>query len=158
MFCVKCGIELLDNMQFCPKCGNAVNSTIKNNDNSTERKRHGFTSFWLILGVISCVLYGIMFLFVPNIVTKYWNVSSGGLVMLLGFVTLASIIYYVLLLHWKKIGFQLLIGFEVAIFILKIMMGINIILPLLGLIISIAIMWGVLHLRKNGRTAWEQLE
>jgi hypothetical protein len=160
MFCVKCGIELLGNIQFCPKCGNAVNSIIINNENSTERKRHGFTSFWLIFGVIAYAINGGMFLFIPNIMTKSWNVSSSGPIMFYIFLNLAELICNVLLLHWKKIGFWILIGTSVASFLFNILIigKYIIVLSLFGLIIGIAVMWGVLHLRKNGRTAWEQLE
>jgi hypothetical protein len=156
MFCSKCGTEITDEVQFCPKCGSSVNSTVVNTVNTIDRKRHGFTSFWLIFSLISFVISGSIYLFTPQLMTQYYNVSS-GLLMLYGIISMAGIIGNILLLCWKKIGFWIFIGISVVSLLLNMVIGLNIVQSLFGLI-GIAIMWGVLHIRKNGKTTWEQLE
>ena len=156
MFCVKCGSEIANDVQFCPRCGNAINSTVADSVNSTERKRHGFTSFWLIFSLICSVIVGGIYVFSPSIITQYYNVSS-GLVMLYGFSAMAVVVGDILLLCWKKTGFWLFIGSSVVSLLLNMAIGMNFLQSLWGLI-GIVIMWGILHIRKNGKTAWEQLE
>jgi hypothetical protein len=155
MFCVKCGSEIDEEVQFCPKCGNAIKSTSEDSVNFIEHKRHGFTSFWLIFSLISFVIGGSIYLFSPALITQYYKVSS-NLIMLYGIVSILGVVGNILLLCWKKIGFWVFIGISIVSLLLNILIGMNIGQILFGLI-GIAVMWGVLHIRKNGKTTWEQL-
>jgi hypothetical protein len=156
MFCEKCGVEMADDVQFCPKCGNSIKSTMENTVNTIDRKRHGFTSFWLIFSLIAYFIVGTIYLFSPALIIQYYNVSS-GLIMIYGIVSIAGIVGNILLLCWKKIGFWVFIGVSIVSLLLNMAIGMNIGQILWGLI-GIAIMRGVLHIRKNGKTTWEQLE
>jgi predicted nucleic acid-binding Zn ribbon protein len=155
MFCSKCGVEITDGIQFCSKCGNVVNSTSMDTENIINRKRHGFTSFWLIFSLISYVIVGSIYLFSPELIAQSYN-ASNGLIMLFGIVSIAGIIGNIFLLCWKKIGFWVFIGVAVVSLILNFVIGMNIGQILFGLV-GIPIMWGILHIRKNGKTTWEQL-
>jgi hypothetical protein len=68
-----------------------------------------------------------------------------------------SIVGYILLLLWKKIGFRVLIGVSIISLPFDIALGMNI-GQILWSIVGILILWGILHIRKNGKTTWEQLE
>jgi membrane associated rhomboid family serine protease len=154
MLCEKCGTEIGDDVQFCPKCGFNIRPVTTVNVN--ERKRHGFTTFWLILSLISFIISGGSYLFSTETIAQNLN-TSNELIMLFGFVSMVGIIGDILLLCWKKIGFWIFIGISVVSLILNMKIGLTIVQSLFGLI-GLAIMWGVLHIRKNGKTAWEQLE
>ena len=95
MFCEKYGAEIGDDVQFCPKCG--FNIRPVTTVNISERRRHGFTTFWLIFSLISFTITGVVYLFSPEVITLYLNVSN-GLIMFLGIVSMAGIIGNVLLL------------------------------------------------------------
>jgi hypothetical protein len=166
MFCVKCGSEILDNgVRFCSKCGNAIETGTEDDVKTDVRKRHGFTSFWLVFSLIWCAYQGVGW-----IVTSGAN-RTGGTGILYGLSTIAIAFGIILLLRWKKIGFWLFVGSSIVSLLLVIpMMGnttvttgetdsivLNIML-LSWRIISIAIMWGVLHIHKNGKNTWEQLD
>ena len=156
MFCSKCGTEITDGNQFCSKCGNSINFTSTDTGNITERKRHGFTSFWLIFSIIGNVIAGANYFFSTELIAQSFNASS-GIIMLFGIVSITGIIGNILLLSWKKIGFWVFIGIAVVSLVLNFIIGINFGLILFSLV-SIPIMWGILHIRKNGKTTWEQIK
>jgi predicted nucleic acid-binding Zn ribbon protein len=154
MFCEKCGAEIGDDAQFCPRCGFNVRPIIAENVN--KRRRHGFTTFWLTFSLISFTITGMVYLYFSEAIAQYVDVSS-ELLIFLSLVSMAGIVGNVLLLCWKKIGFWIFIGISIVSFIINMRMGLNIAQSLSG-IIGIAIMWGVLHIHKDDKTAWEQLE
>jgi hypothetical protein len=156
MFCSKCGSENLDGSQFCAKCGTAITSGSVAVGNLSERKRHGFTSFWLIFLIVGYLIGGSIYLFAPQVITQYWN-ASNGLIMLYGIATIAGIIGIVLLLCWKKIGFWIIIGLSIVSIFLNVAIGMNIGQNLWG-VVGVVVLFGVLHIRKNGKTTWSQLE
>jgi len=168
MLCAKCGTEILEDAQFlysieyfCPKCGFSVKSITVDYKNSSERKRHGFTSFWLIFGmilnIIGCVFFlllGIVVMVSPEVKQELTNISRLDILyvflyVIIGFIYIIS---YILLLRWKKIGFWIYIGCTVFIILLNMQNGVRI--TLLPYLINIAILWGVLHIRKNGYSTW----
>jgi hypothetical protein len=155
MFCVKCGSEIADDIQTCPKCGYVANLTINNSLNLPERKRHGFTTFWLIFSIISFVLSGSIYLFFPKIIAQTYNTTS-NLIMIFGIFSIIGVVGNIFLLCWKKIGFWIIVGVSIVSFVLNLVIGLNIGQSLFGLI-GVAIMWGVLHIQKNGKNTWEQL-
>ena len=156
MFCKKCSAEIADDVQFCPKCGVSINAMTEVNANFSKRKRHGFTSFWIILSLIGFIIIGAVYLFSPQLIAQNLNVSN-NMIMVYGIVSMVGVLGNILLLCWKKIGFWIFIGISAISLILNLVIGLNIGQALFGLI-GIAIMWGVLKIRKNGKTTWEQLE
>jgi hypothetical protein len=124
-----------------------------------SRRRHGFTSFWLIFSLISFALTGLFFIGMMDAIMMDMMPSymmPKGLMILSG-MGLAGIVPVVLLLKWKKIGFWIYCGVGAIAFVLNIVSSRFNPINLFGLI-GIPIMWGVLHIRKDGKSAWEQLE
>ena len=169
MVCQKCGSELLDNVQFCSKCGNAIEVKTEAGIILTDRKRHGFTTFWLILSIIIPIISGITSFVSVGILPGEFD-SVKELTVFSGIVTISIAIGCIFLLRWKKIGFWLYAGISIipifsSVAMAQKMMEIvgeqapwwNRLSTIAWSIISIAIMWGVLHIRKNGKTTWEQL-
>jgi len=123
-------------------------------------ERHGFVTFWLVMGVIVCSIGSYVFLFYPNyamqsLYLQGYRVSS-GLLSIIGILTAIDIICFILLLCWKKIGFWLhIINIFIQI-ILFIKVGAGFGQALLS-IVAIVILWGILHIRKNGISTWDYL-
>jgi predicted nucleic acid-binding Zn ribbon protein len=155
MVCVRCGTQVASGSKFCPKCGDVIQSI---------RQRHGFTSVWLIFSLIGFAFSGIQYLLLLHIPGDFFQMIreainiSDEFIILLGIISLAGIAADVLLLKWKKIGFWILCGVSVVSFVVNmIALKENILLNFLGLL-GIAVMWGVLHISKDGKNTWEQLE
>jgi uncharacterized membrane protein SpoIIM required for sporulation len=157
MFCSKCGAEIGDDVRFCPKCGTAISSVTGNVARGTDRNRHGFVTFWLVLGVIFGPIAGLMCFATPYSIAQYYPKASYSSIMSMGIISLADTVACILMLCWKKIGFWLWLGLSVVSIIISIGVGISI-GYILSSFVGIAIMWGILHIRKNGKTTWEQLE
>jgi hypothetical protein len=123
-------------------------------------ERHGFTSFWLVLGVIVCLIIGYIYLFSQNFAMQALYVQgyrpSTDLLSLYGIFSVIGAVCYILLLCWKKIGFWLFIGVSIIQIPVSLKIGMNFGQILFG-IISIAILWGILHIRKNGISTWDYM-
>ena len=110
MFCVKCGTEIGNDVNFCPKCGFATNQTSETIKKTAVRERSGFTFFWLIFSMLDYIItiFAIIILQIP------YRIYSGDLNLFFLIIILSTIIPgiigNILLLCWKKIGFWLLTG------------------------------------------------
>ncbi|GHV58244.1 hypothetical protein AGMMS49579_25380 [Spirochaetia bacterium] len=167
MYCSNCGNQIRDDVNSCPNCGNAIENA--------ELYRHGFTSFWLYFSIIG---WNIIFLFAPllkilpddfkNYINEYINkaIYSGWNLLLYGVSDTFCIIGSIQLLNWKKKGFTNYVIGQIFICIADILysnLSGGIIVSVIIDIISIVIMYGVLHLGKkelylNKRNAWMQLK
>ena len=139
MFCGKCGAELSTDVQFCHNCGTKhLEQNIKS--------RHGFTSFWLWLGIISNVIVGLF------IIYFFEEIKLLSIMCL----AVAGTIY--LIVRWKKFGFYAFLGVQVISILLDFLdMGIE--LQLVWCLGQTIIVWAVLQLRNAyGVSAWKQLE
>jgi hypothetical protein len=132
--------------------------------NTAPKERHGFTSFWLISGAIFNPIVCLIYLFAPDSMESLYNISGygyrfySGYAILAGLLMAAGTVAYIFLLSWKKAGFWLLVAVTISNNFLSVaIMGMNFILALFFSAISIAILWGILHIRKNGYTAWDHL-
>ena len=145
MYCVKCGYKIEENMQFCPQCGIAVTTV-------TKRQRHGFTTFWLIFSIVSTLL------FFPSFHSEWlFTDHTKGAILLLDIAFAIDIIAGILLLCWKRIGFIISIMTTLLVVIADIISGYSIGYILLN-ISMLAILYGILQIRKNGKSTWEQLK
>jgi hypothetical protein len=160
--CSACGTVLKEGVEFCGNCGNKINNVKANSNqdghsvNATIRVRHGFTLFYLICGIIFCFIGGVFNIYSYSLVDP--GVPIGPLFPLLYVISsMIGAACYILLLRWKKIGFWIFIGIAFISLLLNIQARVNISPILLGLS-GIVGLWGVLHIRKNGKTTWEQLE
>jgi uncharacterized membrane protein YvbJ len=105
-FCSKCGAEIAEGINFCSKCGNAVNpaavnSTAVNSPSmgaadttedvviTTDRKRHGFITFWLIASLISELILEFICRISPEFASEFLGMSVRTFVD--GIITIANI-------------------------------------------------------------------
>jgi RNA polymerase subunit RPABC4/transcription elongation factor Spt4 len=161
--CSVCGTIIKESAEFCGNCGNKINTGgvnsrhVVNSVNIANRMRHGFTSFWLIFGIIICSITGLFYLLLPNLLDELNIYMSPGLIAITGIATIVQVVGLIFLLKWKKIGFWIIIGVSAISLIISLVNGGNA-LQIIGAIIGIAIYWGVLQIKKNGKTTWEQLD
>ena len=125
---------------------------------NTSKQRHGCVTAWLIFMIIANSAIAFLYLFASSFITETLpgNVSE-TMIMLLGIVSIANIIFAVMLFKWKKIGFWGFTGTSIIALIINLNIGLGIGQSLLGLI-SIAILFGILQIKRDGVSAWKNLE
>lgn len=121
-----------------------------------KKKRHGFLTFWLGFMVLTNIVTAASYFFWPEIIQETTPSLSRLKIMVTGFIAVFNVLCAIALFKWKKWGFwgfccSAILGTVVNFDIMPNVNGI-----LLG-VISIAILYGVLHIGKENK-AWPQLE
>jgi predicted nucleic acid-binding Zn ribbon protein len=149
-YCSHCGAGLVDAAVICVKCGCKVN------EEKHGRRRNGFTTFFLILWLIGIVLGTVFVVLVPDFVFLIYPYATDTTAMFVIGVGVMLALSLIMLLRWKKMGFWIfaLMAF-VPVFLEELNTSDS---PIIVGLIQCAILYGVLHLRKDGKSAWEQLE
>jgi len=131
---------------------------MENGQESSLKERHGCVSAWLIFMIVVNAGVGIYYLVSSEDISRMLpSRPEPSLLMITGVVAFANVAFAVLLLKWKKMGFFGFIGTSVAGAILNIVMGLGIGQSLTGLI-GVVILYGILQIKKNDKSAWENLE
>lgn len=127
-----------------------------NENQNVAKKRHGCVTTWLIIMIIVNFLTAINYLFnSESVIVNFPSNTPISIVILLGILGIANVIFAILLLKWKKIGFW---GFTIAsliVLIINLSIGLGI-WSFFGLI-GIAVLYGVLQIKKNDVPAWDNL-
>ena len=185
-----------------PNEGVPTNSAVQDDSSSTpvrkegvnEKKRHGFVTFWLGLCIIGSIV-SIISSFITTSRTMSQveelkrQLTTAGIdatqfseainthlsIMLLSSVIfgITLLVFYVMLLRYKRIGFWGVMGTQVVSGIVNAVMltfmkqdysmiGFSVdMMPLISLCmatVSVFILWGVLQIKKNGISCWNLLE
>lgn len=125
------------------------------NMNSDLKQRHGCVTFWLWLVLIVNAGFTLQYLVTLVDADPQLPVLAVSLLALLG---ACNVYAALLLLRWNKTGFYLFICSSLA------ALAVNV--TLLDLhpvqsassLVGIAIWWGVLQIRRDGLSAWSQME
>jgi ABC-type multidrug transport system permease subunit len=131
----------------------------KNNENSNAvKQRHGCVTAWLVLMIFANSLTAVIYLFASDMIIKNLpgNVSTPMLI-LLGIIGIGNIVFSVLLFQWKKVGFWGFLLTSIASLIINLSIGLGIGQSVIGLV-GIAILYGVLQIKKDNVSAWDNLE
>lgn len=119
------------------------------------KDRHGFVTFWLVLMIVLSALSAITN-FNMVITNKMHENLTPQIVILLGVLGLVDVVFSVLLYQSKKIGFWGIVATSIIIFIIK---SATISIESAGVgLIEIAVLYGVLQIKKDGISAWDNLE
>lgn len=117
------------------------------------KSRHGCVTTYLVLMIIVNSITALTYFSrnnsIPNI--------SNGLVIVLGIIGTLNVIFAVLLLQYKKIGFYGFVVSSIITFVLNTMIGIDVGKALLGLV-GIAIFYAILQIKQDNNSAWQHLE
>lgn len=118
-------------------------------------ERNGFITFYLWAGIIVNGLLAVLYMlrsiggfFVSGDFFERLTGLSCCMLMAVG---------YYMLLKWKKFGFFLIVGVGLLQFIRTLLTMQDILRPTIVIIAGIAILSGVLQIRKNGVSCWSLL-
>ena len=161
VICPYCGKETSGTQTTCQHCGGEF--TLGGADGSTAylediKSRNGFVGFYLwlcfVINAIICFAYFITLFTDIGMTSAYEPMSSRFLGTFLSGCTAAGLW---LLLKYKKLGFYLLIAAAILTVIININMGylgISVVTP----IVSIALLFSILQIKKDGKSCWSQLD
>ncbi len=128
-------------------------------DNTNEIKdRHGCVTTWLVLMIIVNSMTAILYFFANDLITQNLQGDvSNTMIILLGLLGVGNVIFAAMLLKWRKIGFWGFLITSIGTLFINIIIGLGIGQSLFGLI-GIGVLYGVLQIKKNNISAWENLE
>ena len=128
-----------------------------NENVNTSKQRHGCVTAWLVVMIIIHSLAAIIYLFASEFIMNNLPNVSKTMIVLLGVFSVANVIFAVMLFQWKKIGFWGFIGTSIVALIINLSVNISI-GQVLGGLVGIAILYGILQIKKNNVTTWDNLE
>ncbi len=99
-----------------------------------------------------------IYLFAKEFLTKSLPGDiSDPMIILLGIIGIANVVFSVMLFHWKKFGFWGFVITSAGALMINLTIGLSVGQSLFGLA-GIAILYGVLQIKQGNVTAWENLE
>lgn len=125
---------------------------------NSPKQRHGCVTAWIIIMIAGNSITALVYLLASELITE--NLAGNVptlLIILLGLVGIANVIFSVMLLQWKKSGFWGFCLTSVVALVINTNIGLDITQSLLGLI-GIGVLYGILQIKKGNRSAWENLE
>ena len=145
-----------------PKLVLKLNENVQLMENVTEnvtiqKERHGCVTAWLVVMIVINSITAIIYLFANDFITDSLPGNSTIMIILLGLFGIANIVFAVMLLQWKKLGFWGFVLSSAAVLIINLSIGVGIGQSVMGLV-GIFILYGILQIKKGNTTAWENLE
>ncbi|MGN0310734.1 MAG: hypothetical protein ACI4C3_09175 [Bacteroides sp.] len=125
------------------------------NMNNDLKQRHGCVTFWLWLVLIVNAGFTLQYLVMLVDADPQLPVLAVSLLALLG---ACNVYAALLLLRWNKTGFYLFICSSLAALVVNVtMLDLHPVQSATSLF-GIAVWWGVLQIRRDGHSAWSQME
>lgn len=125
------------------------------NMNSDLKQRHGCVTFWLWLVLIVNAGFTLQYLVALVDADPQLPVLAVSLLALLG---ACNVYAALLLLRWNKTGFYLFICSSLAALAVNVTLLDLYPVQSASSLVGIAIWWGVLQIRRDGLSAWSQME
>jgi hypothetical protein len=127
-----------------------------------QRNRNGFVMAWLIWGIIANAGFSSLYLFdtdgaLMNLDYLMPTDSQRIMIIMLGILSLLNIVFYALLINWKKSGFEGLVIISIASLVINLSIGYDLIWSCFG-IIGIVILYSLLQVKKNGVSSWQHMK
>ena len=120
------------------------------------RKRHGCLTLWLILTIAFSVTFIVLYSTGIGINAASRS-SAGWAIPILVILLIFQVVCAVALFMWKKWGFWGICAINAIGLFVDILLGLSIIWPTAAVIISIAMLYGVLQLGRDNK-GWPQLK
>ncbi len=130
----------------------------KKETSSKEKQRHGCVTAWLILMIILNSIISLLYFFAGDIIIENSpaDISNTMIIVLAVFGTL-NVLFSIMLFKWKKWVFWGFVVTAVATFAVNLSIGLGIGQSILGLV-GIAVLYGVLQIKKDNISTWTNLE
>lgn len=123
-----------------------------------EKRRHGCVTAWLLLMILANSLLSLVYLFAGDTVVQDLPVAVPlAKIYSLGILGVVNVVSATMLFTWKKIGFFGFIVSGIAGIMVNISIGLGVFQSVFGLI-GIAVLYGILQIKQNGVSAWDNLE
>ena len=125
---------------------------------SNPKQRHGCVTAWLIFMIIANSLTAVLYLFAGNTIVQNMSGNiSNTMLIVLAILGIANVVFSVMLLNWKKIGFWGFVITSIVVLIINLSIGLGIAQSVLGLL-GIVILYAVLQIKRDDVKAWTNLE
>ncbi|MCB9304512.1 MAG: hypothetical protein H6566_28090 [Lewinellaceae bacterium] len=122
------------------------------------KQRHGCVTAWLIFMIIANSLTAVTYLFMGDTVSQNLpNPIPQPMMLTLAAVSILNLVLAIMLFQWKKWAFWAFAGTSLIALAINLSLGLGVGTSLFGLV-GIAILYGILQIKKDGVTAWENLE
>lgn len=122
------------------------------------KQRHGCVTAWLIMLIVVNSLTTLFYLLAGDTVSNLFPArNSDLLIILLGVMGLLNVLFAIMLMRWKKAGFFGFVASSVVVMIINMNIGLGIAQSLLGLI-GIGVLYAIFQIKRDGISAWENLE
>lgn len=128
-----------------------------NETKSPSKGRHNLVTIWLILMIIGNALTALKLLFSAFIHNRYPEIPM-PMQIITAFLTIVSVFFVVQILRWKMIGFTGYVATVAIVLITALLIGNLSLIRVIYAIAGIAILYSVLQIKKNGKSAWKELE
>jgi len=126
--------------------------------NDNKKQRHGCVTAWLIFMIIANSASSLLYLLASEIVVQNLPGSiPTSMILSLGILGVVNVISAVMLLNWRKIGFWAFIVTGLASMGINISIGLGVGQSIVGLF-GIAVLFGILQIKKDEKSTWENLE
>ncbi|MDB5145175.1 MAG: hypothetical protein JWQ66_3888 [Mucilaginibacter sp.] len=119
-------------------------------------ERHGCVTTWLVLMLIVNSLGALAYLFFEKLMEQKLKVSSITIDIII-ITAILNAFFSFKLLSWKKIGFYGFFITTIIQFVINFCIKLPLITCILGLC-GIVILYGILQIKKGGRSAWHYLK
>ena len=128
-----------------------------NENITTQKQRHGCVTAWLVIMIILNSLLAVVYLFASDFITNNLQNSSKSMILLLGVLGVLNVVFAVMLLKWKKLGFWGFIASSIIVMFINLTIGMGVGQSVFGLV-GVAILYGILQIKSNNVTTWDNLE
>jgi hypothetical protein len=122
------------------------------------KQRHGCVTAWLVLLIFTNSLVALLYLLGgDNISKRLPGGISNNILILLAILGILNVGCSVMLFQWKKLGFWGFVLTSICAFVINLNVGLGIGQSIFGLV-GIAVLYGVLQIKKDNHSAWTNLE
>ena len=131
---------------------------MENIKQSSSKNRHGCVTAWLIFMIIANSLSAILYLFAGNMVAhNFPGEISNSTIIILALLSIGNVVFSIMLLKWMKIGFWGFLATSIGALIINLSIGLGIVQSLFGLL-GLGVLYGILQIKKDNESAWNNLD
>ena len=124
----------------------------------TNKQRHGCLAAWLIYLIIAYSIGSLgLFFGSESIHKRLTYLTSENSLLIVASIELLNVAFSFFLFKWVKLGFWGLLLSNIILLIIQINGSDNLIYPIVT-VIYLLILYGLLKLKKNGVSGWDNLE
>jgi uncharacterized membrane protein YuzA (DUF378 family) len=131
-------------------------NTLNKTDNN-QKEHHGCVTAWLILLIVGNSIAALLILISVFFKNHYSNMPM-PVQIIMALLAIANIVFVIQLFRWKMIGFIGYTATAVIAIVIHLFIGDSSITQLIYGVLSIAILYAILQIKNNKKSAWEELE